>query len=342
MEVMNLLLDDEDIRERLVAIFANQTSPVSGAELSEQLGLSRTAIWKHIKALERVGFTFEASTRVGYRLTTTPDELMSALVKPHLSLMDDRDLGGHILWEPERISTNATAITLASQGLPHGSVVTCGVQTGGKGRRDKLWTSPQGGMWFSILLRSPCALSQAADLTLLASIAVRRAIEKHGANAKIKWPNDILIDGRKVCGILAQMRSDGEMVDYAVIGIGINANFPESELPEALRERATTLLSTIGHPVERPKLLADILTELSTLYKALERQIGGFASVRDEWKKNSATLGSRVEIRVGTETIVGKALDVDDSGNLIVQMDDGQIRAVHSGEVLFQSRDMLT
>lgn len=329
-----------DIQQRLVLAFTQSKQPISGEELSHQLGLSRTAVWKHIKQLEALGFTFEASTRVGYVLRDWPDELMPALVKPHLAPDRAGALGHLILWAAERESTNVTAIQLASEGQPHGTVVTCGVQTGGKGRRDRAWTSPKGGMWFSILLRNPCALSQAADLTLLASLAVQRALAKHGVNTRIKWPNDILLNGRKLCGILAQMRTAGETIDYAVLGIGINANFVEQDLPADLQGKATTILSATGKPVYRPRLLADILAEIAALYRLFDEG-GGFADIRDEWLAACATIGSRVEVQVGREIVAGTAIDVDDHGNLLMLLDDGTRHRVHSGEILFQARDVI-
>ncbi|EJY55047.1 biotin/acetyl-CoA-carboxylase ligase [Alicyclobacillus hesperidum URH17-3-68] len=330
--------DENPVRDRLIALFAEAAGPVSGEELSHALGLSRTAIWKQIKALEQVGFAFAASPRVGYRAVTIPDELMAPLVEPHLPLT--ASLGRPLFWAAERASTNVTALEWAAQGLPHGSVVTAAVQTGGKGRRERAWVSPQGGMWFSVLVRQPCALHQAPDLTLLASLAVWRALAESGVSAEIKWPNDILVAGKKVCGILAQMRADGEWVDHAVIGIGINANFPAEQLPEEIRHRATTILSACGFALERPRVLAAILTELDRLYRGLATG-EGFASVRREWLAHCQTIGRDVEVAIGNEIVRGKAVDVDDQGSLLVELADGNVRQLHSGEVLFSGSENL-
>ncbi|TDY50701.1 BirA family biotin operon repressor/biotin-[acetyl-CoA-carboxylase] ligase [Alicyclobacillus sacchari] len=326
------------MRDRLVEMFAKASGPVSGEEMSHTLGLSRTAIWKQIKSLEQVGFVFAASPRVGYRAVTIPDELMAPLVDPHLPLAVA--FGRPLFWAAERASTNATALDWAAKGLPHGAVVTAAVQTGGKGRRERSWVSPQGGMWFSVLIRQPCALNQAPDLTLLASLAVRRALAEIGVPADIKWPNDILVAGKKVCGILAQMRADGEWVDHAVIGIGINANFPEERLPADIRHRATTIFSACGFAIERPRVLATILTELDKLYRLLASG-EGFASVRGEWLAHCETMGRSVEVAVGNEIVRGTAIDVDDQGSLLVKLAHGDVRRLHSGEVLFSESEHL-
>lgn len=322
------------VRDELVRLFSSTTEPVSGERLSEALHMSRTAIWKHIKALERVGFEFESAPRVGYRITRVPDELMGGLVEPYLR--KDCQFGRPILFEPERTSTNVVANEYALSGIGHGAVVTTGVQTGGRGRQGRPWQSPTGGMWFSLVVRKPCALSKAADITLLASVAVRRALHRIGADVRIKWPNDILLHDKKVCGILAQMRTDGEMVDYAIVGIGINANFSRDALPSEVQPIATTLQTELGTSVYRPALFADILGELSDLYGQLQLGIG-FSSVREEWLHHAHTIGRSIRVRLGETVIEGKAVDVDEQGTLLLLDESGSLQRVHSGEVLFTS-----
>ncbi|WAH35141.1 biotin--[acetyl-CoA-carboxylase] ligase [Alicyclobacillus dauci] len=332
--------DGNQIQNDILDMFLHSESEaVSGEQLSQQLGLSRTAVWKQIKQLESYGFQFEASPRIGYRLTFAPDELMEPLVKMHVA--NESTLGHTVLWAPDRESTNQTATALARDGSPHGIVVTARQQSGGKGRQGRIWTSPSGGMWFSVLVREPCALSQAADLTLLASVAVHRALVSEGVQAQIKWPNDILVHGKKVCGILAQMRTDGETVEYAVIGIGINANFSAELFPPEMREYATTILDTLGRPVFRPRVLGHIINELSTIYRALEQGVGGFRTVREEWKANAHTLGRKIQVRMGNTVIHGVAEDVDDNGVLILCDDSGEKHHIHSGEVLFSAAEQV-
>lgn len=326
-------------REKMIELFMEAPEGlISGEQLSTALGVSRTAIWKHIKLLEEDGFEFAAAPRVGYRLTRVPDELMAALVAPNLR---DCALGSQILWAPERTSTNDTATELAKSGAAHGLVVTAARQTGGRGRQGRAWQSPAGGMWFSILVRRPCAISQAGDLTLLASVAVWRALAAMGVPAEIKWPNDLLLNGRKICGILAQMRTDGESVEYAVIGIGMNANFLRDQFPPDVRQYATTILSELAREVHRPALLARILTELDQLYRDLKTGVGGFAAVRDEWTAHAHTLGRKIRVRMGEQIVEGVAEDVDARGVLSLRGEDGVVHAIHSGEVLFSDLEKL-
>ncbi|MFD1674428.1 biotin--[acetyl-CoA-carboxylase] ligase [Alicyclobacillus fodiniaquatilis] len=326
-------------RDSMIKMFLQtKDAVISGEALSQTLGLSRTAIWKQIKQLESYGFRFEATTRVGYRVVHVPDELMQPLITPYLPA--NATFGHSVLWAPARASTNDDATQLARTGAPTGVVITAGEQTGGRGRQGRNWTSPAGGMWFSVIVRTPCALSQAAELTLLASVAVRRALVACGSiDVEIKWPNDILVNGKKVCGILAQMRTDAEQVDYAVIGIGINANFANTQLPNDILARATTLQTELGHPIERPKLLADILSSLETLYTDLQTGAGGFHTVRDEWKDAAHTLNRKIQVKVGDDLLSGVATDVDEQGILYLHGDDGQIHRIHSGEVLFSAAE---
>ncbi|WP_206830433.1 biotin--[acetyl-CoA-carboxylase] ligase [Alicyclobacillus fructus] len=333
-----MAMDDTRVRDQLIEAFVNAEGPISGEELSHRFGLSRTAIWKHIKSLEPLGFVIEASPRVGYRAVHIPDELMAPLVRPHLP--PDCLLGSPILWEASRASTNDTALELAQKGLPHGAVITAGEQTGGRGRRDRAWASPRGGMWFSVFVRNPCPLRHAPDLTLLAALAVCRALRHEGVPVEIKWPNDLLIRGRKTGGILAQIRAEGELVDHAVIGIGLNANFPIDLLPAEIRHRATTILHETGRPIHRPKVLARVLTELDRLYRDL-RDGRGFQVVYDEWIALCSTVGQEVEVAVGDERLRGKAREVLPDGSLVLETSPGVTRTVVSGEVLFSDREQV-
>lgn len=330
----------EQIRDDIIRHFLNHpNTPVSGEDLSQALGISRTALWKQIRSLEKIGFGFEASPRVGYRLTEIPDELLEPLVQRELTT--PISLGHKICWLQSCASTNDYALEIAKSNPVHGFVVAASVQEGGKGRYGRIWTSPRGGMWFTVTVQNPCAVAQAADLTLLASVAVFRALKAHGVDCQIKWPNDILCHGKKLCGILAQMRTNAERVEYAVIGIGMNVNFGIADLPEEVRATATTIYEETQQTLYRPSLLAKILTELDALYTALSDGYGGFALVREEWKQASATIGRHVSIRRSEGTIEGMAVDIDNRGSLLIEMDDGQTTLVHSGEILFSSSEQV-
>ncbi|MBF8377449.1 biotin--[acetyl-CoA-carboxylase] ligase [Alicyclobacillus mali] len=333
-----MAVDDTGVRDQLVEAFLAADGPISGEELSHRLGLSRTAVWKQVKALEQVGFEFEASPRVGYRAIRIPDELMAPLVRPHLP--PECLLGSPILWAASRASTNDTALELAAKGLPHGGVVTAGEQTGGRGRRDRAWASPRGGMWFTVFVRNPCALRHAPDLTLLAALGVCRALRVEGVPAQIKWPNDLLLNGKKIGGILAQIRAEGELVDHAVIGIGLNANFSIEALPADIRHRATTILHEMGTPIHRAKVLARILTQLDALYRDLQDG-RGFQAVHAEWTALCSTVGQEVEVAMGEERLRGIARSIEPDGSLVLETSPGVTRTVVSGEVLFSAREQV-
>jgi BirA family biotin operon repressor/biotin-[acetyl-CoA-carboxylase] ligase len=248
-------------------------------------------------------------------------------------------LGRRVWFWPELDSTNNVAGQLAlDPETPHGTVVSARVQTGGRGRRGRTWFSPAEGLWFSVILRDPMPLSRAAEVTLLASVAVRRAIlSQLDLPIQIKWPNDLLCDGRKVCGILAEVRADGEVVQHVVLGIGINANIPAEAFPKELTGVATSLLAAAGRPVHRTALTARVLQEFEPLFRDLVEDGPGFAGVVDEWRAASHTLGRWVRIQTPTGLIEGTALDIDTRGVLTVRLDNGRTVPVHSGDVLFDS-----
>ncbi|WP_067935292.1 biotin--[acetyl-CoA-carboxylase] ligase [Alicyclobacillus kakegawensis] len=318
----------------LTAFLAAKEHRVSGAQLSRQLGLTRAAIWKQIHSLEQLGFQFSAATRRGYQLERVPDLLLGPILRQHLP--EQVRFGRTVVWQQEVDSTNVLALRLAQQGAPHGTLVNALVQTGGRGRRGRRWVSPSGGLWMSLILRQSLPLAVAHELTLVTSVAVYRAIQKQAAfPLSIKWPNDILCDGRKVCGILAEIRSDGESVDYAVLGIGINTNVQPGDLPTDLNTKAVSLAAYCGKPISHVDLAADILTELEPMYNRLVAGQSAFSQVADEWRAHSATLGRRVEVTVGHNTYRGLAEWLDDDGVLQLRLDDGARLPIHSGEVLW-------
>jgi BirA family biotin operon repressor/biotin-[acetyl-CoA-carboxylase] ligase len=326
---------DDPVRDRILAAFLEAGDRyVSGSELSQRLGLTRTAIWKHIQALSDLGFVFAAAPRRGYRLQSAPDLLLAPLL--YRQLPQGAQFGRHVVWLPEVDSTNAIAAQLAAKGAPHGTVVTALVQNGGRGRRGRAWFSPQGGLWMSLILRRPLPLAKAHELTLLTSVAVHRAVRRQtDLPLAIKWPNDLLCRGRKVCGILAEIRAEGETVEHAVLGIGLNTNIPDTDFPSDIREIATSLLVESGRPVSHLQLVGELFRELEPMYDALARGEDSFAAVADEWRAHSATLGQRVRVQTGHRVLTGLAERLDDDGVLHLRCDDGTSVAIHSGDVLW-------
>jgi BirA family biotin operon repressor/biotin-[acetyl-CoA-carboxylase] ligase len=234
-------------------------------------------------------------------------------------------------------STNTNAMKLASEGAEEGTVVLAKMQRMGKGRLNREWHSPKGGLWLSLILRPDINSSEATRLTLMAALAVARTIRGvYNLDAKIKWPNDVLIKGKKVCGIFTEARSLENRIDYVILGIGINANFDLKDLPEEIRNLTTTLGGEIGSELDLEKLLLALLMEIDKYYEILK--IGNTNIILNEWRKLSDTLGRRVKIITLKETIEGIALDVDDMGALIVRTDDNKEQKFLAGDCVHVSK----
>ncbi|MFQ6075539.1 MAG: biotin--[acetyl-CoA-carboxylase] ligase [Candidatus Bathyarchaeia archaeon] len=233
-------------------------------------------------------------------------------------------------------STNDLAKELASEGAGEGVVVISEKQSSGRGRLGRKWISPEGGIYFSVILRPKMRPKEALKLTFLTAVAVVKAIRKTvKLNARIKWPNDVLINGKKVCGILTEMSTSRGLIDFAVIGVGINANIDVNSLPSPLRSTSTSLMEEMRGEVERERLLRVLLTELENYYTMFTE--GGFDLILGEWRDLNCVLGAYVEV-VGLEgTVEGRAVDVDGDGALMIELEDGTIRRVISGDAALKS-----
>ncbi len=301
---------------------------VSGQELSQQLGISRTAIWKQIEQLRGLGYAIEAIPRQGYRLIARPDRVQGEAI----SLLRQMPWGsGEIVRLDEVDSTNRVAKQLAVQGVPEGTLVVAERQTGGRGRLGREWSSPAGGLWISLILRPALAPNQAARITLLAAVAVSAAVKAAtGLTVGIKWPNDLLSGGRKLCGILTEMSADMDQIAWVVVGIGLNANLRLSELPSELALSATTLQNELGQPTDRNALIAQILDQIGTGYQRLSE--GQWGDVLAQWRRSNVTLGNPVQVTTPLERIEGQAIEIDDDGTLLVATDQG-VRRIVAGDV---------
>lgn len=289
---------------------------VSGGELAERFDVSRNAVWKHVETLRDAGFVVE-STPDGYSLNGVP-EYGGLGVTYHLG---DRTeyVGTEIEYHDSVVSTNDLAVERAREGVEEGYVVLADEQTGGRGRRERVWESPSGGIWTSVVLRPDFAPRDASLVTLAASVAVARAVEEVGVEATIKWPNDVLIDGDKLCGILVEMEADAESISHAVVGVGLNAN-AKPDVPDA---SPTSLAEHIGK-VDRASLSADIFAELEDAYESGD-------AVLEEWRRRSSTLGREVRVETTNETFEGKAERIDETGALVVSAPEGE-RTVTAGD----------
>jgi len=317
--------------EELVLAFLAEAGDefVSGEAISDKLGLSRAAVWKHVNALRSQGYRIEAVPARGYRLLEIPDRLGELEVRP---LLNTHDVGQALHWYEEVGSTNDVAKELADEGALHGEVVIAERQSAGRGRRGRSWSSPpRKNLYLSVVLRPDLPPARAPEVTLLAAVAVCQAVRRAGvASAAIKWPNDVLASGRKLAGVLTEMAAEVERVQWLVVGIGVNVNAAADDFPDELRELATSLLIERGDPVPRALFAAALLTALE---EWLDRHAAeGFAPVRAAWREMSDTLGREVRVRVGSADLVGLAEDVDETGALLVRTASGLERVV-AGDV---------
>ena len=307
---------------------------LSGEYLAETLNVSRTAIWKHIKALRDSGYDIESVPRNGYRLLYSPDLLSAEEVKNSLST---KILGSDIKYFTTTDSTNNQAKKLALSGAVDGTIVISEEQGGGRGRLSRSFFCPKyKGIWFSVILQPDFLPQEAPKCTLLAAVAVTKAIyDVTGVKVGIKWPNDILYNGKKLVGILTEMSAEMERINYIVIGIGIDVNISVEEMPEDIRDIATSLSQITGKEVSRLKLLNKLLYHLEQLYIMAQKQ--NFAPILDEWRKYSITLNQEIKVISGNNVTYGKAVDIDDDGALLVKI-NGQIKRVLAGDVSIRPR----
>jgi BirA family biotin operon repressor/biotin-[acetyl-CoA-carboxylase] ligase len=306
---------------------------VSGEELARKCGISRTMVWKHIKSLEREGFGIEAVPSQGYKITATPDILRLSDIKPGLKT---GVIGKKILLLSETASTNTLAMEMAAEGTPEGTVVIAETQTGGKGRLGRKWISPKGNLYLSVVLRPNIPIQKAPLITLTGAVAVALAIRKTcGLEAGIKWPNDILVSGKKVSGLLTEMSAEQDRIRHIVLGIGVDVNMDMSELPLEVRSQTTTLAAEAGAKINRIVLLQQVLRDLERWYQEFLAHEG---AVLEEWKKLNITTGNRITVSGAGEALDGLAQGVDRDGRLIVRLDDGTIRTVAAGDVMIVKR----
>ncbi len=299
---------------------------VSGEAASASLGITRAAFWKRIETLRRKGFIIESRKGRGYRLVSAPE-----LSAEELRGLVNGSFARQIHFHKQVDSTNDLAMELAEAGSPHGTVVVADSQRKGRGRLGRRWVSPPGAnVYMSVILRPTLPLRDAPLLTLLCAVACARAVGKHtGLDVRIKWPNDIQVGGRKLGGILVEMRSEPDKVLYAVAGIVINVNMRSRSLPPQLRQTATSVLEEAGVRHRRTPIVAAILNEMQRLLKRESKE-----AILGLWRQCSTTIGRMVSITEGDETYTGKALDIDENGRLIVRLKDGKRRKFSSGDLI--------
>jgi BirA family biotin operon repressor/biotin-[acetyl-CoA-carboxylase] ligase len=304
---------------------------ISGEALSEKLNVSRTMVWKHVKQLQTEGYEIESSSRKGYRLVACPDVLSPDEVKGGLTT---ELLGrGEYFYYPSTDSTNNQARTLAAAGYAEGTVVVADTQTEGRGRRGRNWYSPAGqGIYISLILRPQMPLKEIPRISLMIAVAVAETLEKELAlPARIKWPNDILINGRKVAGILSEAVTDLDGIEFVVAGIGLNINNPMRDFPDDFRTDPTSVLAETKQPASRVQILQSLLASLEKYYFILQQ--GNFTDILQRGRQLSMVIGQRVSLEDGGRLVSGRAVDIDENGFLVVCDATGESHTIFSGEI---------
>lgn len=320
------------MRDKILKVLVdNRDEFLSGEAISSYLGITRSAVWKHIKSLQQDGFEIESRPGLGYRLLALPEELDLISLN---EIMKTQIMGKSIELHQVIDSTNNRARELALEGADEGTLIIAETQLEGRGRLSRSWISPRGkGIWMSLILKPDLSPDQAPHITAIAAVAIRKALNRAtGLVIGIKWPNDIIIDGKKVCGILTEMHADIDRIYYVVVGIGINVNMTQEDFPVELSSTATSLRIALGRNLDRRQLIALIMEEIEEIYYTyLENR--DFKQILDLCRQYSVTLNRPVKV-IGRDTsFEGFAVDFDEDGSLLVKKDDGNIIKVMSGDV---------
>ncbi|MCD6337927.1 MAG: biotin--[acetyl-CoA-carboxylase] ligase [Verrucomicrobia bacterium] len=318
----------------LQALHSAGNKAVSGAELAERLGVTRAAVWARIHELRQIGYEIVATPHIGYRLLGCPDVLHADDLLARLG--PTRRIGRNIRVFRKTSSTNDVVNRLAGDGVAEGIVVFAEGQTRGRGRMGRRWFSPSSkGLWLSVLLRPAILPSESSRLTVAGAVAVARTVARHTRRAaRIKWPNDILLDGRKTAGILNELHAETDVVKYVVLGVGVNVNLSLRDFPQRLRPAATSMRIAAGKRFDRAAVAVTLLRELDAVYDAILR--GDFEKIAAEWRDLSCTLGREVTVEAGARRVSGRAEALDPNGGLVIRRDDGRAEALLSGTILEQ------
>jgi BirA family biotin operon repressor/biotin-[acetyl-CoA-carboxylase] ligase len=313
-------------KEEILGILRKDTEVyVSGEVLAANLGISRTMVWKYIESLREDGYVVESVTNRGYKLVNVPDLLLVDEVQRNLNT----SFIGKAMYHFDQIdSTNLKARALAP-GCPDGTVIVAEQQLEGRGRMGREWESPMGGIWFSVILKPDMSPDHIYRLTLVAGLSVVRVLVDVGIPAQIKWPNDIIINEKKVCGILTEVDAEMDVVNFVILGVGINANIELDSLPPLLHINATSLKAETGGNIDRVLLIQRLLERLELDINTF--LMGDFPSILAGWREHSATLNRRVKIITRFRTIEGEAVGIDHDGALIVELDDGTLEREITG-----------
>jgi len=308
----------------------NRQERLSGAAISRILGISRSAIWKHINALRREGYLIEAKPASGYQLIAAPTHLTAWEIQAGLGT---DQLGKKVHVFPDVDSSNTVAFRLAMNGASEGEVVVVESQRAGKGRMGRRWESPPGlNIYLSIILRPPFPPGKIPLITLMTAVACAEAIEEvTGLMPAIKWPNDLLIDDKKLGGILTEADMEMDRINFVIVGVGINVNMPRSAFPPSIRDTATSLQEASGKQVSLVPLIQALLRKFELWYTRFKKGRG--EAIKRRWEELSQIRGKKVSVDFMGETVKGQALEIDADGALLVQEAGGKVKRIVAGDV---------
>lgn len=304
---------------------------LSGQRLADLIGCSRTAIWKNIEELRKSGIEIEAVRKKGYRLIHLPDGLTENEI---LYGLDTNILGKKVIHFETTPSTQLIAHQEATKGAPEGTLIVSEEQTSGKGRMLREWhSSKQKGIWMSLILRPTLPLEKAPQFTLIAAIAIAKAIEDViGLEPEIKWPNDLLLDGKKVTGILTELQGEADQIRYLIIGMGINVNQESQDFPDELQDKATSLLIESGKKIKRKTVVQHILKNLEKYYLIYIEK--GFAPLKIIWEEYAVSIGKTITAQTSRGNITGIAEGITNDGVLMIRDRSGQLHYIYSADIL--------
>ena len=319
----------ESIKTKILKVLRGTKDYISGQELCEQLGVSRTAVWKYMKQLKEEGYEIQAVQNKGYRLVEVPDVLGESEIK---SRMNTRWAGREVYFYEEIDSTNTQAKRLAEEGAVSGTLVVSDCQTKGKGRRGRVWESPKGtALYMTLMIRPQIRPERASMLTLVIGLSVVQAIRNVlKVEVGIKWPNDVVLNKKKLVGILTEMNAQMDYIEYLVLGVGINAN--TKEFPPEIQDKATSLQIELGYPVNRAELVAETMKCFENYYEIFEKT-QDLSGLMEAYQEVLVNYNQLVRVLEPGNEYSGIARGINELGELLVERENGVVETVYAGEV---------
>lgn len=318
-------------RDQLLSLFRRTPGAfISGKELSQTLNISRAAVWKQVELLRRDGFDIEAQRSRGYRLLGGPDRLLADEIRRDLNV---QRIGATLVCLEEADSTNVRARQLGEDGAADGTVIIADRQSAGRGRLGRRWESPTGvNLYASILLRPAIPVQQAPQLTFLSAVAVAETLSQlYQLPAHVKWPNDILVNGKKIAGLLNEMNAETEQIHFVILGVGVNLNMTSDQFPAELNYPATSVFLESGRKVDRAAFIRVFLEKLDIYYA--EFLVEGFVPIRRRWESLCELMNALVRVDLNPGLVEGTVVGLDSDGALRLQQTDGRIERILAGDV---------